>query len=52
MMATFLPDRVPDWFRAPMDARHDKPLWMLAEGVTMRRVNAWLDGTVRYQAPP
>ena len=52
VMATFLPDRVPDWFRAPMDARHDKPLWMLAEGVTMRRVNAWLDGTVRYQAPP
>jgi hypothetical protein len=52
VMATFLPDRAPDWFRAPMDARHDKPLWMLAEGVTMRRVNAWLDGTVRYQAPP
>jgi hypothetical protein len=52
VMATLLPDRAPDWFRAPMDARHDKPLWMLAEGVTTRRVNAWLDGTARYQTPP
>ena len=51
VMATFLPDEAHNWFGAPIDPRHEKPLWMLAEGVTIKRVSSRPGGNVRYYAP-